>query len=624
MRRLHLVLLAALVAVLGAAVGIWKLDQQEAVAQSPREHAAHLLETCQWAAAVDACDALLASSADDGEVYFWRGRAHVALGQNDAAIEDYSAAIAKRPLDAEPLYCRGMVYERIGKEDLADADYEAARRIDPRKDKLAEAIREEETAADVRRVVRDASRHADERADRLMTAKNSLTQQRTAALRESHQADQMAVEVAASEKANASSTANLHSNKAADATANQPTWAGVDVASPFAEKPTLPHATFSPFGDRENSSSANMLAPGPFRSVNPYGEGPAPAADSADAAKDVASSETKEASSESAESNDAVDPTAEQSLSGQSIWQQLQQQSVQRGLAATTEGADSHTLFLGPRLAGPFASDGNGSGAGTLPGSSTPGYSTPGGFGTKPNLPSSMPSTPATNEPAGRYPIQSWSAPQYGFSGMTSQPANGLSGNNGQTGQQSGYAQNVGPNNAPNRPLVGGTTGGIALANGPVPGGPVLRPVAMERQSTPSTVNSRRELAGQLSTASAPLPAPAVDRSSAKAASRPGVLSTAIYEIFQPSTPAGEPQLSTHTSPLPVWTPPPVSAPANAANRATPSKPPATSGLPMPQLPSEDFGKAAMNGSRRNRSALPELRLPEPAATRSLRASRSK
>jgi tetratricopeptide (TPR) repeat protein len=629
MRRLHFVLALILVAVAGTAVGVWKLNQTEAPQLSHREQAFQLVESCQWAAAVEACDALLAASPDDGEVYSWRGRANVALENYEAAIKDYSAAIAIRPADAEPLYCRGMVYERVGNVALADADYEAARQIDPRKDKLAEAIREEQAAADVRRVVREAARQADERADKHQAAKNSVTQQRTAALRESRQADQLAAEVAANEKANANATPGLKSGNAADATENNTTWAGVEVVSPFAEKPSLPQGNFSARGNWADANSSHLLSPGPFQRVDLYGEHPTVAAptEDADNGTKIASTDSRQLSAEPNDANVPMDPRAEvppaeQSLSGQSLWQQLQQPSVQRGLAATADDADSHTLFLGPRLTGPLASSGNASS-----GTSSPGLVAPGGFGAKPALPSSVPGSfatnePATNEPAGRYPIRSWSAPQYGFQGTATQAPNGLSANSGTIAQQSGYAQDAGAIRASNRTLSNGATGGIALASGPVPGGPVLRPVAIERPST-STTSSRRELAGQLSTASAPLAAPAVDRSSARAASRPGVLSTAIYELFQPTTPTGQPELSTHTAPLPTWAPAPSSS-AASVNRATPSRPAATSGLPTPQLPPEDFGKAN-NAARRGRATLPELRLPDPeAATRALRPGRSR
>jgi hypothetical protein len=124
------------------------------------------------------------------------------------------------------------------------------------------------------------------------------------------------------------------------------------------------------------------------------------------------------------------------------------------------------------------------------------------------------PSEPASPANAGKYPIQSWTM-------LRDAPAAALLPQGGELAPAT-------------RPVV--------------PAAKSLRPAS-----------PRQAAAGGLSTATVPLPEPAADMSTAQAATRPGVLTTAVYEIASPPPEEAEPSLATHTLPLPEWIAPPYS-----------------------------------------------------------------
>lgn len=78
-----------------------------------------------------------------------------------------------------------------------------------------------------------------------------------------------------------------------------------------------------------------------------------------------------------------------------------------------------------------------------------------------------------------------------------------------------------------------------------------------------SRVPRREPAAAPLSTAMIQLPEAATDMSAAAAAFRPGVLSTAVYELLTPPEPPKDVPLTTQSAPLPDW----IAAPSFAAPR---------------------------------------------------------
>lgn len=184
MRRTTFFGLAALVAVAAAGAGIWAFSAPPERPLAPREAAEKLLSDCQWSAASEACTALLAKTPNDGELWFWRGRARLALGEFAAAVGDLTEAITRLPQDAEPRYFRAMAHARLDQIELADADFAEARRLDPNQDKHRLAVRDEEAARELQAAVRDATRSADERSARRLSAQMSRAEAQTAAMRD--------------------------------------------------------------------------------------------------------------------------------------------------------------------------------------------------------------------------------------------------------------------------------------------------------------------------------------------------------------------------------------------------------------------------------------------------------
>ncbi|MEX2185913.1 MAG: hypothetical protein WD875_03925 [Pirellulales bacterium] len=100
------------------------------------------------------------------------------------------------------------------------------------------------------------------------------------------------------------------------------------------------------------------------------------------------------------------------------------------------------------------------------------------------------------------------------------------------------------------QPVAASPSGGLGLlATSPLtisPPGHAATPAWLQSQRREKADNS-------MSTATIPLAAQAADMSAASAASRPGVLTTALYEFFAPPASQVDPPLVTHAAPLPDW-----------------------------------------------------------------------
>jgi tetratricopeptide (TPR) repeat protein len=246
MRRSQLAYLAVLVAVSAVGLAAWLFPVPADPQRSPREAAEQLLAECRWRDTVEACDALLGELPDDGEIWFWRGRGQYALGDYEAAAADFSEAITRLPRDAEPRYFRAMVHERLGNRELAEADLDAARLLDPNKDKLRLALRDEEAAKAVRGVVREANRTAEARSTQRQSARANLANKRVAALHESSEAQ-----------------ASLPNDRGQDKTGDAPRASAVAEGDSAFARLTSPASVEKRFGDllALSSTPEELLGP---------------------------------------------------------------------------------------------------------------------------------------------------------------------------------------------------------------------------------------------------------------------------------------------------------------------------------------------------------------------------
>lgn len=501
MRRTYFVGLAALVAIVAAAVGAWHFGPAEEPPLAPREAAERLLADCRWSAAVSACDTLLAETPEDGEVWFWRGRARLALGEHAAAVADFTQAIARRPNDAEPHYFRAMVYERLGQIDAADADYVEARRLDPNQDKQRLARRDEEAARELQAAVKNANRAADERSAKRLSARMSHAEAQAAALRDANAPPAMEEDLAtAAAKIAATAEKDAGKSSATDGAATLDGATSLDAAF---EKLTKTSGSAT----RTGHLASLPATPDELASLPP-----APAAASSIADPNLLRTNLGD---ERRTSSPGVEPTGSASLELPSESPGHRVPAAPRSTSADELAAPLSAWEQFQQRQALLAAESNAHPTAPQRTASAPVM----GQTVRRNSEETLPDGEEEPWKTSKYPIKGWKAP----------------------GESS-----LGPL-APNGPLAARSLSGLPLST------------ALPQPNAP------RRPENALSTATAPLPAPAVERSAAAAASPPGVLSTAMHDLFAPqsggpfggpfggSSKQAKPPLATYTAPLPKW-----------------------------------------------------------------------
>ncbi len=494
-----------------AAIGTWCLWPADEAPLSPRAAAERLVAECQWQAAVVACDALLKEPPDDGEVVLWRGRSRLALGDLREACDDFARAIVLRPSDAEPRYFRAMAYERLGNQDLADADREAARAIDPHQDKRLLAIHAEQAAADFHRVAHAARQRVDERLAKGTPAVPNIADERTAALRAENRAALFPNEEIANDKSAPMPATSLDAQPAIRELWTNPTndLAGGDEAT---SQPPWKWNAASPF-ESPAMSDPSAVKRAAFENER-FG---AAILVGADPRREVHRREVHRREVQGA--NAPVEQSAERSAElaaadvaaapspRASAWEQFQQrhQSQQHLDREARDRASIVSPIVQPPTS--FVASRSAQAAAADTAADTAAVRT------------------------GKYPIRTLSV--YG------------------TAYGAGYG------------ATNGATNGAAVGS---VGGQGRRSTALQWPFVPHGRNRLQRVATEesaLSTAMIPLPAPAADMNSAIAASRPGVLTMAMFELFAPTANTDDPSLATHTAPLPDWIAPPSFAAPN-------------------------------------------------------------
>jgi tetratricopeptide (TPR) repeat protein len=501
------------VAVLAVAVvvsALWFPWTPTQTAMSPRNRAKHLLAECQWQATIDACDSLLressdSESADSGEVWLWRGRARFALGQFDAALGDFSEAISRLPKDPEPRYFRAMAYEQLGKPDQADADFGVAQRLDPRNDKFRVALKNEEAAREVQGMVRESNRVAEARADKLLVARHAQADARVAALHEDATARRLAKEAETAAKLTARQAISVEANAEASSET---------LTDPQAAFERLSSEKF--FDDRRNAILPQTTEPSDLAKPKPGLASLPVIANPSDLGGDLLG-------------KDLTDT-----------------QDMARRIAAADQG----------RLAAPKAD------------------------GLVPSTPKDPLATRAASD--GVMPLSAWE--QFRQQHQNTRAVDARDGQppsvwpgastfsrgdqrdertlgGGSVSQNTASPSNlsgVGPLNRNVSALSNNRAG--MWVNGPLAARNNLGQPLSTAQPSP---NAPRGPENAFSTATLPLPVPALDKNMAVASGPPGVLSMAMHELNPPSAAKANVPLTTQSAPLPAWITPPTSTTPN-------------------------------------------------------------
>jgi tetratricopeptide (TPR) repeat protein len=133
-RRRRVVLACIAAAVLGALAIYWAYRRAVDPLQARESYdaGARLLEATRYSQAILSFDRAIALKPDLVDAYWQRGRAYVALREQDLAIRDFTQVIRFRVSDPLPLIDRASAYLDLHNYDATLADCAKALRLDPK------------------------------------------------------------------------------------------------------------------------------------------------------------------------------------------------------------------------------------------------------------------------------------------------------------------------------------------------------------------------------------------------------------------------------------------------------------------------------------------------------------